>query len=489
MDEIISLIYRHLPKLIPIVLGASIGFVTNVVAIRMLFRPLREYRVFGLRVPLTPGIIPRQRKQLAKSIGNMVSGKLLNTEAILVHIRSESFQRSLTEGMEQMRLPSGKSADSVQAFHPLSQATGTLVRSMVTRDGLEDILRSAGASIGKLPLSNLLPKSLMQGVVQRTIDYHVEMGLGPKLIETISRLTAVFVEENRNLQGILTPEVRQAFTRVLESTYEPGVAFFLTWLRRPEIRHELSIRGKHILWDILRKLTSVQRFLLSAGQYDKTLEERMPEIISDLLKTLEGSLENPENKDRLIGAFSELLEQLAGTPVQELESRLGTDLVLLVRRSGEALLGVLAQERVGLRLEIVLHRFVERHRNVHGESIIRLVTGAGSRALAEKLAGTWEAWVRVPGNVEGVVDRFFIGSEKDITGSISGLLERVLPEVVQRLDVQALVENRINSLDVLEVERLLLSIMARHFKWINLFGAILGAIIGALQLLPAVPWG
>ncbi|MCK4514025.1 MAG: DUF445 family protein, partial [Spirochaetaceae bacterium] len=52
---------RLLPYVLPPALGAVIGYVTNYVAIRMLFRPLTERRVFGVRVPFTPGIIPRQR--------------------------------------------------------------------------------------------------------------------------------------------------------------------------------------------------------------------------------------------------------------------------------------------------------------------------------------------------------------------------------------------------------------------------------------------
>ena len=56
----------------PPVVGAAIGFITNDIAIRMLFRPLREYRVLGIRVPFTPGIIPRRRRELAEAIGRMI---------------------------------------------------------------------------------------------------------------------------------------------------------------------------------------------------------------------------------------------------------------------------------------------------------------------------------------------------------------------------------------------------------------------------------
>jgi uncharacterized membrane protein YheB (UPF0754 family) len=63
------------------------------------------------------------------------------------------------------------------------------------------------------------------------------------------------------------------------------------------------------------------------------------------------------------------------------------------------------------------------------------------------------------------------------------LLERRLPSFVQSFDIQKLVEDKINDLDVASVERLLLMVIARHLKWINLFGALLGALIGLSQVV------
>jgi uncharacterized membrane protein YheB (UPF0754 family) len=36
---------------------------------------------------------------------------------------------------------------------------------------------------------------------------------------------------------------------------------------------------------------------------------------------------------------------------------------------------------------------------------------------------------------------------------------------------------------MLDVERIILDVMANQFKWINLFGGILGGLIGFLQVL------
>jgi uncharacterized membrane protein YheB (UPF0754 family) len=80
---------------VPPLAGAFIGYLTNVIAIKMLFRPLHERRVFGLRLPFTPGILPRQRHKLADSIGAMVERELLTPELL----RQRLAQADLREKM------------------------------------------------------------------------------------------------------------------------------------------------------------------------------------------------------------------------------------------------------------------------------------------------------------------------------------------------------------------------------------------------------
>ena len=59
---------------------------------------------------------------------------------------------------------------------------------------------------------------------------------------------------------------------------------------------------------------------------------------------------------------------------------------------------------------------------------------------------------------------------------------RELPELAPALGIQELVCAKVDSLDLLQLERLLLDIMAEQFKYINLFGALLGFLIGLANL-------
>lgn len=67
---------------LPPVAGAVIGYFTNDVAIKMLFRPYRAVYIFKRRLPFTPGLIPRNQDRLAKRVSDTIMGSLLTPEEL-----------------------------------------------------------------------------------------------------------------------------------------------------------------------------------------------------------------------------------------------------------------------------------------------------------------------------------------------------------------------------------------------------------------------
>ncbi|HEY9851483.1 MAG TPA: DUF445 family protein [Leptolyngbyaceae cyanobacterium] len=66
----------------PPVLGAVIGYFTNDIAIKMLFRPYRAIYLGKRRLPFTPGLIPANQERLAKRISDTIMGSLLTPEEL-----------------------------------------------------------------------------------------------------------------------------------------------------------------------------------------------------------------------------------------------------------------------------------------------------------------------------------------------------------------------------------------------------------------------
>lgn len=64
------------------VIGSVIGYCTNYIAVKMLFRPLKPIKIGNYTLPFTPGIIPKGKDRLAKAVAEAVSNTLLTDEDI-----------------------------------------------------------------------------------------------------------------------------------------------------------------------------------------------------------------------------------------------------------------------------------------------------------------------------------------------------------------------------------------------------------------------
>lgn len=70
-------------------IGAVIGYCTNWLAVKMLFRP-REAKYIGrFRIPLTPGVIPKGKARLAESAEKITNEQLLTKDAMLKRLLSD----------------------------------------------------------------------------------------------------------------------------------------------------------------------------------------------------------------------------------------------------------------------------------------------------------------------------------------------------------------------------------------------------------------
>ena len=71
---------RILLYISPPILGGVIGYYTNDIAIKMLFRPYKAIYIFGQKVPFTPGLIPSNQERLGQNIANAIMKSLLTPE-------------------------------------------------------------------------------------------------------------------------------------------------------------------------------------------------------------------------------------------------------------------------------------------------------------------------------------------------------------------------------------------------------------------------
>jgi hypothetical protein len=432
------------------------------VAIKMLFRPLKELRFLGIRIPFTPGILPRQRHKLADNIGAMVERELLTPEILKARLRREEVRRGVRDSVsrytEKLRAaPLGQFFPAAGAGEgPVTGFVRFLIRSAagspVLGSTLREILKALAGQAGNHSLRDILGED-----AAAALEKHLETVLGENIRRSAPRISAHLV-----------PAVKAVFPR--------AAAAFTHFLEKKEIHSLLEIHGQVFLSNAILRLNVFQRFFISAAQYDKTLNERMPEIIDDLIRQLDTLLADPGIRRRIITFMDEKLQYyLSEGDIPERSARFFTGLLAanLDRPLGELLHSFSRGELSGLwPLEEGNAAAWIRQNGARQweEPIIRGVEGFLEKHRDSKL-----------GDLLSIDDEKKEGLDDLLCQKLLTLVDEQSAGALETINIRALVRERIDSLDMISVERIVLDVMAHQLQWINVFGAILGALIGLFQ--------
>lgn len=103
--------------------GGVIGYITNDIAIRMLFRPHTAKYLFGMKIPFTPGIIPKEKGRIAEAIGGAISQNLMNQEVLQRYLLSDDMTLKVRTSVEEFIETQKSNHESVGEFlkHYLSE--------------------------------------------------------------------------------------------------------------------------------------------------------------------------------------------------------------------------------------------------------------------------------------------------------------------------------------------------------------------------------
>lgn len=113
MNNILTILFM-------ILIGALIGGFTNLVAIKMLFRPYQPIYFIGKKLPFTPGLIPKRRNELAEQMGKMVVQHLLTAESIKQKVLTSQFRTDLISWLQEKLMDYGnKKLTIAESFEKL----------------------------------------------------------------------------------------------------------------------------------------------------------------------------------------------------------------------------------------------------------------------------------------------------------------------------------------------------------------------------------
>jgi uncharacterized membrane protein YheB (UPF0754 family) len=470
--------------LIPIIVGATIGYFTNWLAIKMLFRPHYEKKFMGVVLPFTPGLIPKEKARISNNIGEAVGEHLLSPETITEALSSEKTE-------EQIRLCIESKINKLKN----SEASIKEVLESLSIDGYKDI--------------NLIIKQSLISFISKQVQ-------SEKFKSEILR----FIEYKLN-QDEFYMEIKEKLTKLI---YDFGNSNEIEELLQKAIDKEIDKLSKddRILKEVLPEtvILGIDRYL---SENSKKIAYNIRELISspEIQNKLKISITTmvEQNISRLITSFispeaiSEKIFSAIWNYINNEDSN--KDINLIIRSSLDKVMDIQ-----------VLNIMPELLKNIDSNKVSRRVLHyAINDGIKDNIVDIIDAKVRscnkqeilnelskridiildsnefntsIVSFINDIVDQIM---NKEISILIKDMdyeftkiygftkiifhnfVEKELPHIIKMFDVSKIVEDNINKFDVEFTEELILNIASKELKTITWLGALLGGILGLLSPL------
>ncbi len=378
----------------PPLIGALIGYFTNYVAIKMLFKPVKPYYLFGRKLPFTPGLIPAKREKLAQAIARVVKENLLTEETIRKRLNHRKVRENLLVFTENF-LEEFSRKSSTYIGELLEKVEDKRLEEVVPTELLKDKSKELIDGI----FERLNGKSLRE-LLPQTVEREIERAINEKIDQIIESL----VEQVRSGKPneVIYTAVRENLNKL------QAVIPFIT----EGVAQSLAKRATLLIEEMIERVADEPSFRLKLS---KLLWEKFQVLLSKKI----------EAQSPIALKVKELMKRA----LQEYLEKSGK------RRVGE----IQTLKRVILReFPPLLSSFVSDHK----------------REIAQILA-------------ERLLE----------------IIERELPVILEAIDVEELVKERVNSLPIEEVEDIVLKLIDEELRHITLLGGALGFLIGLTQLI------
>ena len=264
--------------------GAVIGYITNDIAIRMLFRPHQAKYILGVHVPFTPGIIPKEKARIAGAIGKAVSENLMNREVLENSLLSDDMMSKLSNAIDEFVATQSKNEETIEEFarHYLTEDDIASMRTNVT-DGVVKMIN------GKLQDSQLgesIARMATQHVMEKTRKSIAGKFGADMLLQPIAQL----------VEGILAKHINEILHNNSQQMVEGLV--------HDESEQLLSMTMRDLMTGHDNQVAQIKGGILNA--YRVIITEHLPRILQDI--DISGIIENRINEMEMAEAEAIILD-------------------------------------------------------------------------------------------------------------------------------------------------------------------------------------
>ena len=476
---------------IPILVGAIIGYTTNWIAIRMLFRPYEEKRILGFHIPFTPGLIPKERRRIARKVGEVIGEYLLSEEVIKNWLRNNNLEKQIEKWIEiyinnlkneERTLKALFFKDNNDVINRIKEKATDLIYTEINREEFKK-------TFIKLIRDYIIPESLAS--LYDTIDEKLEVFLYDLVIsnelqnlirgyilDMINRLT----KDERILKEVIPENLVNAVKRYIINQEKHIVNILKYILDDPSV--EMHIK-RSIISLAAQNMNKLVAFFIN------------PETISNIVyKKLKENLDNPEFSQNiihgLIVVLDRVMEERISVVAEEIISEFGEEKILqMCYRIRENISN--RKDPVRNIAEIIGENIKSKDEEIQ-RALIKIISQEIERIISSQelydsiysvVDRLVESILRRPiSSITMYLNESFISKAIILINySIDKFIEKNLPILLQLFNVSKVVEDEINKYDVAFTEELILQIAHKELKAITWLGGLLGGIIGVLTPL------
>ena len=280
--------------------GGVIGYVTNALAIKMLFRPHTPKYLFGKKLPFTPGIIPKEKGRIAKSIGGAISENLMSREVLEKNLLSDEMTERIRLSITGFFNEQKQNNETLHEFllHYLSEddvdnAVGSIKTELTAQMSSRVSDSELGSQIAEVAAKHVTDKLRSDGL-DLNIPGILARLIGPKIWNKLADLIEIPVRKflAKNINQLLTKNGPEMIGNLITKEVD---AFEKTPMRK-------LLEGKD---------AQIEQFTDSAMSFYQTIiSEHLPRILSavDIPKIVEGRI-NEMSMDETEKLIFELMDK------------------------------------------------------------------------------------------------------------------------------------------------------------------------------------
>ena len=453
----------------PPLLGAFIGYLTNKVAIRMLFRPLAPWHVWGMRVPMTPGIIPSKRHELAENIGEMVGEHLLTATDIGAALSTERFQEHLHALIER-RINDILARDlgpvitvvphRFRAYfkigirtlkYQLREGVYSYFHSRGFADAVSSAIEEQLDSFGNSSLNSLVSADNRAVFYQVVDDLMLHLLNGPQVADWLGKYLAKYLTDaaaEKKTVADLLPEELQELVYIIIENQAPHVLRRLSGiLAEPSVRNRIIVAirdGVDKFLDTMGPMGAMARGFIDMDE----LEKKIRSYLEDNEDDLAAWLEKPAVQKRVAQLLVKQTRKFLETPLNEFLADVDPEKFQTMCQQGAVqIMAVLQSPGVGQTLSNMIREHLEDmldQGNISlAECAAMMVPAETGQRLRQVIDRELLAMLRSD-QVHSLLDRMLNSMVDQLVSKPVGVLNHLVPAGIRRgmTDYLVLTTNR-----------------------------------------------